>query len=52
MSQEFVPFFERYFEENAFPSHADKVRFAQKSMMAYRQIDVWVSRTRLIVPFS
>jgi hypothetical protein len=40
--QEFIPFLQTYFEYNAFPSAADRVEMAKKSMMEPRQIEVWV----------
>lgn len=41
-SQEYVPLLEYFFEENPFPTHADKAFLAKKSAMKYRQIHVWV----------
>ncbi|KAI5980668.1 hypothetical protein EDD15DRAFT_2346126 [Pisolithus albus] len=43
---EYVPLLEHFFEENAFPTHADKVRLAKKSGMTYRQIHVWFQNKR------
>lgn len=37
-----MPLLEHFFEENPFPTHADKVFLAKKSNMQYRQIHVWV----------
>ncbi|KAJ7808214.1 hypothetical protein B0H14DRAFT_2284894, partial [Mycena olivaceomarginata] len=37
---------ERYFEENAYPSSADRVAMAQKSLMEPRQIEVWFQNHR------
>lgn len=34
---------EHFFDENPFPTHADKESLAKKSGMTYRQIHVWVS---------
>ncbi|KIK76812.1 hypothetical protein PAXRUDRAFT_835224 [Paxillus rubicundulus Ve08.2h10] len=42
-NHDYVPLLEHFFDENPFPSHADKVFLAKKSGMAYRQIHVWVS---------
>jgi hypothetical protein len=42
--QEFVPFLEKYFEYNAYPSAPDRAALARKSMMTPRQIEVWVSQ--------
>lgn len=41
--QEYVPLLEHFFDENPFPTHADKEFLAKKSNMQYRQIHVWVS---------
>jgi len=40
--QEYTPLLEHFFDENPFPTHADKVFLARKSAMTYRQIHVWV----------
>lgn len=40
--QAYVPLLEHFFDENPFPTHADKVFLAQKSSMSYRQIHIWV----------
>jgi hypothetical protein len=42
IQQEFVPFLEKYFEYNAYPSAPDRIALARKSMMTPRQIEVWV----------
>jgi hypothetical protein len=42
LKQEFIPFLEKYFEYNAYPSVADHAAMAKKSMMEPRQIKVWV----------
>ena len=41
--QAYLPLLEHFFDENPFPTHADKVFLAKKSNMQYRQIHVWVS---------
>jgi len=41
-NQEYVPFLEKYFEHNAYPSATDRAVLARKSMMTARQIEVWV----------
>lgn len=43
---EYVPLLEHSFEENPFPTHADKARLAKKSGMTYRQIHVWFQNKR------
>ncbi|KAI5981794.1 hypothetical protein F5J12DRAFT_777028 [Pisolithus orientalis] len=43
---EYVPLLERFFDENPFPTHADKVFLAKKSGMTYRQIHVWFQNKR------
>ncbi|KAJ7110029.1 hypothetical protein C8R44DRAFT_884037 [Mycena epipterygia] len=45
-NQEFTPFLQKYFEYNAFPSAADRVEMAKKSMMEPRQIEVWFQNHR------
>ncbi|KAH0838013.1 hypothetical protein J3R83DRAFT_6253 [Lanmaoa asiatica] len=45
-NQEYVPLLEHFFEENPFPTHADKVFLAKKSDMQYRQIHVWFQNRR------
>ena len=47
--QEYVPLLEHFFEENPFPTRADKLFLAKKSNMQYRQIHVWVRALSLIV---
>nr|AAS46736.1 HD2 homeodomain mating-type protein [Pleurotus djamor] len=43
---DFVPFLEKYFEFNAYPSAADRSLMARKSMMTPRQIEVWFQNHR------
>lgn len=43
---EYVPLLEHFFEENPFPTHAEKVSLAKKSGMTYRQIHVWFQNKR------
>lgn len=43
---EYVPLLEHFFEENPFPTHAEKVLLAKKSGMTYRQIHVWFQNKR------
>ncbi|KAJ7925967.1 hypothetical protein B0H13DRAFT_1108340 [Mycena leptocephala] len=45
-NHEFTPFLQKYFEYNAFPSAADRVEMAKKSMMEPRQIEVWFQNHR------
>ncbi|KAJ7361550.1 hypothetical protein DFH08DRAFT_931621 [Mycena albidolilacea] len=45
-NRDFIPFLEQYFEENAYPSSADRAAMAQKSMMEPRQIEVWFQNHR------
>ncbi|KAF7347675.1 Mating-type protein A-alpha Y1 [Mycena venus] len=45
-NREFIPFLEKYFEYNAFPSSADRAEMAKKSMMEPRQIEVWFQNHR------
>ncbi|KAH7907999.1 A mating type protein [Hygrophoropsis aurantiaca] len=45
-NQEYVPLLEHYFEENPFPTRADKDFLAKKSGMEYRQIHVWFQNRR------
>ncbi|KAF9225446.1 hypothetical protein BS17DRAFT_778612 [Gyrodon lividus] len=45
-NHDYVPLLEHFFEENPFPSHADKVFLAKKSGMTYRQIHVWFQNKR------
>ncbi|KAH7886127.1 hypothetical protein F5I97DRAFT_1877802 [Phlebopus sp. FC_14] len=45
-NHDYVPLLEHFFEENPFPSHADKVFLAKKSGMSYRQIHVWFQNRR------
>ncbi|KAN0100306.1 hypothetical protein V8E55_000290 [Tylopilus felleus] len=45
-NQQYVPLLEHFFDENAFPTHADKVFLAKKSNMTYRQIHVWFQNRR------
>nr|AAS46747.1 HD2 homeodomain mating-type protein [Pleurotus djamor] len=42
----FVPFLEKYFEYNAYPSAADRALMARNSMMTSRQIEVWFQNHR------
>ncbi|KAF8445583.1 hypothetical protein L210DRAFT_928319 [Boletus edulis BED1] len=42
----YVPLLEHFFEENPFPTHADKMFLAKKSNMDYRQIHVWFQNRR------
>nr|BDD37068.1 homeodomain [Rhizopogon roseolus] len=42
----YVPLLEHFFDENPFPTHADKVFLAQKSGMTYRQIHIWFQNRR------
>lgn len=43
MSQEYVPFLEKYFELNAYPTSMERLKLAQQTKMTPRQIEVWVS---------
>ncbi|KAJ8481203.1 hypothetical protein ONZ45_g15388 [Pleurotus djamor] len=43
---DFVPFLEKYFEYNAYPSAADRALMARKSLMTPRQIEVWFQNHR------
>lgn len=43
---DYVPLLEHFFNENPFPSHADKAFLAKKSGMTYRQIHVWFQNRR------
>ncbi|KAG9314046.1 hypothetical protein JVU11DRAFT_4825 [Chiua virens] len=43
---DYIPLLERFFDENQFPTQADKVFLAQKSGMTYRQIHVWFQNRR------
>ncbi|KAH7930419.1 hypothetical protein BV22DRAFT_1191249 [Leucogyrophana mollusca] len=45
-NQEYVPLLEHYFNENPFPTRADKDFLAKKSGMEYRQIHVWFQNRR------
>ncbi|KAJ6575305.1 hypothetical protein B0H19DRAFT_1128101 [Mycena capillaripes] len=45
-NHEFIPFLQKYFEYNAFPSAADRAEMAKKSMMEPRQIEVWFQNHR------
>ncbi|KAL4070619.1 A mating type protein [Scleroderma citrinum] len=45
-NQEYVPLLEHFFDENPFPSRADKAFLAKKSRMTYRQIHVWFQNRR------
>ncbi|KAJ8516112.1 hypothetical protein ONZ45_g6531 [Pleurotus djamor] len=45
-NSDFVPFLEKYFEFNAYPSAADRILMAKKSMMTPRQIEVWFQNHR------
>lgn len=42
----YVPLLERFFDDNPFPSHADKTFLAKKSDMTYKQIHVWFQNRR------
>ncbi|KAL4061801.1 hypothetical protein V8B97DRAFT_1920835 [Scleroderma yunnanense] len=42
----YIPLLEHFFDENPFPSHADKVFLARKSGMSFRQIHVWFQNRR------
>ncbi|KAF8119221.1 hypothetical protein EV363DRAFT_1201276 [Boletus edulis] len=43
---DYIPLLEHFFDENPFPTHADKAFLAKKSGMAYRQIHVWFQNRR------
>ncbi|KAF9218580.1 hypothetical protein BS17DRAFT_770611 [Gyrodon lividus] len=45
-NHEYVPLLEHFFDENAFPTHADKCFLAKKTNMTYRQIHVWFQNRR------
>ncbi|KAJ7246335.1 hypothetical protein B0H12DRAFT_1126761 [Mycena haematopus] len=45
-NREFIPFLEKYFEYNGYPSTADRAEMAKKSMMEPRQIEVWFQNHR------
>ncbi|KAF4573176.1 Caudal homeobox family protein [Pleurotus pulmonarius] len=45
-NHDYVPVLEKYFEYNAYPSAADRVLMARKSMMTERQIEVWFQNHR------
>lgn len=42
----YIPLLEHFFEENPFPTRADKSFLAKKSGMTYRQIHVWFQNRR------
>ncbi|KAJ6520013.1 hypothetical protein C8R45DRAFT_1085921 [Mycena sanguinolenta] len=45
-NREFIPFLEKYFEYNGYPSSADRAEMARKSLMEPRQIEVWFQNHR------
>ncbi|KAJ7751303.1 hypothetical protein DFH07DRAFT_533203 [Mycena maculata] len=45
-NHDFIPFLQKYFEYNAFPSVVDREEMAKKSMMEPRQIEVWFQNHR------
>ncbi|KIM47762.1 hypothetical protein M413DRAFT_439432 [Hebeloma cylindrosporum] len=45
-NNEYTPILELYFEQNAYPSLADRKLLARKSMMTMRQIEVWFQNHR------
>ncbi|KAF7339308.1 Mating-type protein A-alpha Y1 [Mycena sanguinolenta] len=45
-NREFIPFLEKYFEYNGYPSSADRAEMARKSRMELRQIEVWFQNHR------
>ncbi|KAF8833419.1 hypothetical protein BDN67DRAFT_1072940 [Paxillus ammoniavirescens] len=45
-NHEYTPLLEHFFDENPFPTHADKIFLAKKSNMTYRQIHVWFQNKR------
>ncbi|KAF5384832.1 hypothetical protein D9615_001301 [Tricholomella constricta] len=45
-NHEYTPLLEKYFEINAYPSSADRMVLARKSMMTPRQIEVWFQNHR------
>lgn len=45
-NHDYVPLLELFFDENPFPSHADKAFLAKKSGMTYKQIHVWFQNRR------
>lgn len=47
--KDYVPLLEYFFEENPFPSRADKVFLAKKSGMTYKQIHVWVRWSEITI---
>nr|AOC97527.1 HD2 protein [Volvariella volvacea] len=45
-NQNSVPMLEKYFQQNAYPSAADRVALAKRSSMTPRQIEVWFQNHR------
>ncbi|KAI6012481.1 hypothetical protein F5J12DRAFT_818248 [Pisolithus orientalis] len=45
-NHDYVPLLEHFFDENPFPTHADKAFLARKSGMSYQQIHVWFQNRR------
>ncbi|TFK30890.1 hypothetical protein FA15DRAFT_662956 [Coprinopsis marcescibilis] len=43
---EYTPLLEKYFEHNAYPSPGDREWLARKTMMSFRQIEVWFQNHR------
>lgn len=41
-----LPLLEHFFDQNSFPTHADKASLAKKSGMSYQQIHVWFQNRR------
>ncbi|KAI6095339.1 hypothetical protein F5141DRAFT_723284 [Pisolithus sp. B1] len=45
-NHDYVPLLEHFFDEDPFPTHADKTFLARKSGMSYQQIHVWFQNRR------
>lgn len=45
-NHDYVPLLEHFFDEDPFPTHADKAFLARKSGMSYQQIHVWFQNRR------
>ncbi|KAI6120600.1 hypothetical protein EDD16DRAFT_1574501 [Pisolithus croceorrhizus] len=45
-NHDYVPLLEQFFDQNPFPTHADKAFLARKSSMSYQQIHVWFQNRR------
>ncbi|KAI6109346.1 hypothetical protein EV401DRAFT_364663 [Pisolithus croceorrhizus] len=45
-NHDYLPLLEHFFDQNPFPTHADKASLARKSDMSYQQIHVWFQNRR------